>query len=204
MGTYLCETTSQATSQSQQTRTLARRRDRSPGRPAKEVSFSKRRKLSIETTQENTVPAPISLPDPGRPPPAARPCDRPRTGQLIRPSGHWQAQPGDRENPALPATTTGTASACPAQPAQLAGPISASSGQPATPGPLPQRTCRPDRCPAGDPHNGPPLAQAQISGLVPRYGPQIPVRYEVGGLVLEKHAGRPLDPEAPVSSWSLS
>ena len=198
LGVYPCETTSQATSQPPPSRTLARRRDRSPGQPAKEVSFRKKRRISIQTAQENPVPAPVSLSGHTGPLVAARPCDHPRTGRPTCPAGQWQAHVGDRGTLAPLVSTTGTTPTRPDRPERQTGPALASTGQLTTPGPLPRHTSRPNHCPAGDPHSGPPLAQAQISGLVQRRGPQIPVRYEVGDLVLEKHAGRPLDPEAPV------
>ena len=172
---------------------MGHRRGRSPSTPATEVSISKKPKLSVHPAPENPVSAAGHRPEYSDSARAVRRSDRPALPQPARPAGRRPAAAVDlgpstpgphRGRPALARPDTSLA----ASPADA---IDTGQAQPAGPPSRPGVAAGPA---------GPVLAQHQIAGLLRRSGPQIPVRYEVGSWVLEKHAGRPLDPEAPVFS----
>ena len=153
---------------------MAQRRDRSPVSPAKKVSLIKRPRVSCDPAPGNIGPTAGQAPEPnaGGQPCAPRPACPSGTSPVV-------------------ATTLG-----PSGPGPLRGRPASAGPATNSAGPQSQPTVPVDPGNGSRATAGQPLAQHQISGLLQRRGPQVPVRYEVGSWILEKHAGRPLDPEA--------
>ena len=204
LGYRSCETSSQASS-SRPTRPRSPHGRQHPGKPEKKVKFSKscvpggpagpsRNQPVAAAAGAVSAPAvPVTAEPPGHNHgPAPRSC--PQSWPPLRPGGSPPFGPAGP--PCVPVSQSGlVVFNSSSQLLQVQPDVEPS---PVTTGPL---SCQPQ--PNQPPQAGRPfpdkvLAQHEIGGVLPRSANQVPVRFEVGDLVVEKQAGRPLDPLAPV------
>ena len=208
LGYRSCETPSQATSPRSTSPCRPRRRQR-PGKPEKKVRVRKtfnspgpagplRGQPPASAVGCVMAPAMPALPGLSCRPDSPVSGDCPQSWPPLRSGGSSATGPSGpttRQLPVLgresPLVATHQSPELFQVPASLVSGLDTSSlpsCQPEPVQPLPAEQLQPSRV----------LAQHEIHGVLPRAANQVPVRYEVGDLVLEKQAGRPLDPLAPV------